>query len=177
MTIPSDKKRRGKTSYKSQTFLGKIVQKEEKKDIAMNSPALYRHFINEECKVGDEIAITLTNRRPKRTDLQNNYYWLFLSLIATSSGHTTEELHIWAKGKFLTQGMSEVYGSKVRIVRSTTKLNVGEFCEYIMRIEEATGIPSPKTDAFIKPLTYTEYDALKEEQKQAYSAMKAKIVL
>lgn len=174
------KKKRYPT-YKSQQFAGKVIEVliEGKKDrkIAMNSPMLYKHFLNTTCNIGDDISLYITNKRPKRSHEQNNYYFLYLSLIALSCGHTTKELHIWAKGKFLSKGITEVYGDKVRIVDSTTSLTIGEFCEYLCRIEEATGIPCPKTEPFLKALTNEEYAGLKAEQKMAYKKMSAKIFM
>lgn len=168
-------------TYKSQQFAGKVVEidvdgKKERK-VVMNAPALYRHFLNTVCTLGDEISLYITNKRPKRSQSQNNYYFLYLSLIVLSSGHTIDELHIWAKGKFLSKGITEVFGDKTRIVNSTTLLTIGEFCEYLCRIEDETKIPCPKTDPFLVSLTHAEYDALKAEQKAAYRRMEAKIVI
>ena len=164
-------------TYESQTFLGKVLEKDGERKLILNSPALYNHFLKTTCRVGDEVALSMTNRRPKRSLQQSNYYRLYLSLISLSSGHTPEELHVWAKGKFLSKGIKEIFGHKVRVVTSTARLTIGEFCEYICRIEDETTIPCPKTDPFLKPLSHDEYAELKEEQKQAYTRMKAKIVM
>ena len=125
----------------------------------------------------DAITEILTDKKPLRSELLNSYYWLYLSLISLSSGHTDKELHIWAKGKFLTKGITEIFGDKTRIVDSTTKLNRAEFCEYICRIEDATNIESPFTEPFLKPLTHNEYAKLKAEQKAYYLRMKPRIFM
>lgn len=164
-------------TYKSQQFAGKVVEVDGERKVTLNAPALYKHFLKTVCKVGDEVSFYVTNKRPKRSQQQNDYYFLYLSLIALSSGHTVEDLHIWAKGKFLSKGIKEVFGDKTRIVNSTTDLTIGEFCEYLCRIEEATGVPCPKTDPFLKALTNEEYAELKAEQKEAYKRMEAKIVV
>lgn len=134
-----------------------------------------QHFLKTECKIGDDITMELTAKRPKRTDAQNNYYHLYLSLIALSSGHTIKQLKTWVKGKFLTEGITEVFGDKVRIVESSSDLNIGEFLELLERIEQVTTIPLPVTDPFTKPLTHNEYNNLKESQKRIYSKLTAKI--
>jgi len=164
-------------SYTSQVFLGKVGLDGVTKKVALNAPKLYQHFLNEQTKVGDEVAMYITSKRPKRSLLQNNYYALYLSLISTASGYTPKELRAWAKGKFLSRGIKEIYGEKTRIVDSSADLRIGEFCEFLCQIEEATEIPCPKTDPFLKALTQEEFNDLKESQKQAYSKMKAKIVI
>jgi len=164
-------------TYKSQTMLGKCRMRKKKKTFVIDHSELLQQFLDLHAKVGDVISITFNSKRPKRSTSQNNYYWLYLSLIARSCGHTSDELHSWAKGKFLTSGISEVFGEKTRKVKSTTALTIGEFCEFIMRIETATGVPSPKTEPFLKALTHEEYAELKAEQQSAYDAMESKIII
>src|SRR3990167_8685754 len=120
-------------SYESQQFAGIVEENPETKvnRIKMNAPALYQHFLNTVCKIGDLITMNITDKRPKRSAAQNNYYYLYLSLISLSSGHTIDELHTWVKGKFLTKGITEVFGEKVRIVKSTKRLNIAEFIELL----------------------------------------------
>lgn len=168
-------------TYKSQQFVGKVIEIENdgklERHVRINAVALYQHFLKNICKLGDEVSLYITNKRPKRSQAQNRYYHLYLSLIARSSGHTSDELHIWAKGKFLSTGITEVYGDKVRVVNSTTLLTIGEFCEYICKIEDETGIKAPATDPFLVPLTTAEYESLKNEQRAAYKRMEANIVI
>lgn len=168
-------------SYTSQNFLGKIVQIEVEgkptKKIEIKAKDLYQHFLNTTCKVGDEITLYITSKRPKRSLMQNNYLFLYLSLISLSSGHTVKQLEAWAVGKFLTKGITEVFGDKVRVTDKHRELNISEFCEFLARIEEDTEIPLPDTEPFLVPLSYEEYQALKDEQKAVYSklVMKAKL--
>ena len=164
-------------TYKEQSFRATIKDNPDgNKKIGFHHPGYLQMFINN-YKPNDEITITITERKPRRTEQQNNYYWLYLSLISKSTGYTPDELHIWVKGKFLAQGITEIFGSKVRKVKSTTSLTRPEFAELICRIEDETGIPAPKTEPFLKPLTHGEYAILKEEQKSFYERMKAKIFL
>jgi len=165
-------------TYESQMFAGVVVIEPEtnQRRIAMNAPALYQHFLNKICKVGDHVSMYITNKRPKRSLAMDRYYWLYLSLIALASGHTPQELHAWAKGKFLTTGIKEVFGDKTRITDSSADLNVGEFLEYLERIEFSTGIPLPDSEPFNVPLSHKEYQALKENQKKIYKRLTAKII-
>ena len=150
---------------KSQTFTGKIAKGEKGNVIQYNYVALRQRYLDS-LPVDQNITETITDKKPLRTLQHNNYLWLFYSLIGLSSGHTSKELHIWAKGKFLTKGITEVFGDKTRIVKSTKELNRSEFCEFICRIEDDTGIEAPETEPFLKPLTHNEYAKLKAEQQK-----------
>ena len=55
-----------------------------------------------------KVWITVDPKVPKRSAQQNNYYWMYLSVIARESGHTPDELHSLFKGKFLSSGIVEV---------------------------------------------------------------------
>lgn len=170
--------KRSNPTYKSQQFSGKVIVENEKNIIKLNYPQGYRHFVHSVCRPGDNVSLYITNKKPKRSTLQNNYYWLYLSLISLSSGFTPNELHDWAKEKFLTtQGIKEVFGEKVRKVKSTTDLTIGEFCEYICLIEDETEIPTPDSGPFLKALTHDEFDKLKYGQRMAYLRMSPKLVI
>lgn len=106
---------------------------------------LFRKFLND--NDGKDIWMTLDLKKPKRSTQQNNFYWLYLEVISKESGHSVLEIHEWAKGKFLSRGIKQVFGNAVRVKKSTTELNKSEFTEYIMAIEEHTGIPAPDPKA------------------------------
>lgn len=158
-------------TYQSQIFSGTIIEKDGVRSFKMNADKLYRHFLLTICKVGDEVTMYMTNKRPKRSRSQNNYYWLYLSLIALSNGHTTKELNAWVKGRFLSQGITEIYGDKVRIVKSTKELKVGEFLELLKRIEDVTEVPLPDTTPFALPLSPKEYKELAATERETYSRL------
>lgn len=162
-------------TYQSQNFAGVVVIEEDQRRVRMNAPQLYLHFLNTTCKLGDEVTMYITNKRPKRSLQLNNYYHLYLSLIALSSGHSEAELHAWAKGKFLTKGIREVFGHKTRVTNSTTNLNIGEFLEFLEELELSTGIPLPDSEPFSKPLTNKEFQKLKVKQQKFYKRLTAKI--
>lgn len=164
-------------TYESQIFLGTVVLDPalEKKRIVIDHPSLYLHFLQSVCKPGDKVAMSITNRRPKRTDSQNRYMHLYFTLIGQSSGSPMMVIKNWAKGRFLSKGITEVYGDKVRIVTETSKLNISECCEFLNRIVEDTEVPLPDPEPFNLPLTLDEYGRLKESQRKEYSKYKAKI--
>lgn len=164
------KKSKSIPTYESQHFSGLVVihPTTGKNTIRINNERMYSYFLSEKCKVGDIVSVYYTNKRPKRTELQKRYYFEYLSLISLSCGHTVEELHSWAKGKFLAKGITEVFGQKVRKVKSTNELNRSEMAEFIEGIAEVTGIPAPETDLFKMPHSHEEHKRLKAEQKTTY---------
>ncbi len=171
MTTPYVKK--STPSFKSETFLVTIIKEGEQPRLIVKADKYMRFWLKNNAKPGDEGSMRIELRRPKRTALQNAFYWVYLDLIAISSGHTTDELHLWAKGAFLTTGITEVFGHKVRKVKSTTDLNRSEFVEYMSQIEEATGVPIPDPEPFLG-LTWDEYREKKQVQRQKYKNIKSK---
>lgn len=99
-------------------------------------------------KVGEEVTCFISSRRPKRSDAQNRYYWgVYLPAIAKETGENNlESLHTLFKGLFLTTGIVDVLGKKVRLTKSTTDLSKNDFTEYIMKIEAETGVQAPPVD-------------------------------
>lgn len=160
-------------SYQSQQFAGIVVinPDTQKRSIKLNAPLVYQNFLNTTCKIGDAVTMNVTDKKPKRSAAQNNYFFLYLSLISLSSGHSVKELECWIKGRFLSKGITEVFGDKTRIVKSHKELNVLEFIELLERIEETTGIPLPKTEPFLKPLSHEEYNKLRQKQREIYSRL------
>ena len=94
-----------------------------------------------------QVYLEITEKKSKRSKDQNAYYWLYLGIIAEDTGYTTEELHALFSGMFLSE-IKEVMGKTVRIKKSTAKLTVGEFCEYLADISAETGIPLPDTTEY-----------------------------
>lgn len=120
-----------------------------KKALAITSRAWYDTQINK-FKVGDKVSVYISSRRPKRSEAQNRYYWgAYLPLIANETGERDlDRLHKLFSGKFLTTGIVEVLGEKVRMTKSTTSLSKNDFSEYIMAIEAETGIEAPPTENY-----------------------------
>lgn len=127
-------------------FSATIEEKEGKKVLAIQSKDWYQTQINK-FKTGEKVSLYISSRRPKRSEAQNRYYWgVYLPLIAKETGEQDlERLHRLFSGKFLTTGIVEVLGERVRITKSTTALSKADFGEYIMAIETETGIQAPPT--------------------------------
>lgn len=137
---------------KSAVFAAEVVydKSSQRSAIKFNSPNYVQHFLNRQCQVGDKISVTITNQRPKRTIAQNNYYWgVYLPEIMRATGETEIELlHSLFKEKFLTKKIYPIMGHIVKEIGSTTDLSVNDFINYIMAIEEFTGVAAPPTENF-----------------------------
>jgi hypothetical protein len=131
-------------------FKAKIVLDDEGKNmLRISSPVWYRHQLSK-FRTGETVTLYVSSRRPKRTLQQNAYYWgVYLPIIAKETGeHDIEALHKLFSGKFLSSGIKEVLGEKVRITKSTSTLSKNDFSEYIMNIEAETGIEAPPTENY-----------------------------
>lgn len=140
---------------RTQSFTARIVEgRDGNRILRVSSPAWYRHQLNK-FPAGTKGTLEFHTQKPKRTDQQNRYYWgVYLPLIAKETGeHDLDGLHELFKGKFLTEGIVEILGQKVRKKKSTTELGIAEFSEFIMNIEAETGIEAPPTENYgLEPL-------------------------
>lgn len=170
------KKKKVYPTNKSAHLLGKVARVEGKLKIALNGPQYLQHFLKTYTKVGDDVLMVVTAKRPKRSLAQNNFFFVYLDLISLSCGHSVEDLHRWVNSYILGQGITEVFGEKVRKVGSTSGLNISEFCEMMNRIFEETEVPIPDPTPFNLPLTYDEYGKLKLTQKAMYRKMKNRLI-
>lgn len=137
-------------TYKSNHFAAEVAHVPYgKKMLKFNSEISLRHFINK-LEVGEKLSVTIAQHKPRRTQSQNNYYWgVYLPLISQETGESDlDRLHELFKGKFLTREIVEVLGEKVRIKKSTTDLSVSDFGQYIMNIEDFTGIVAPPVENY-----------------------------
>lgn len=131
-------------------FGAKVVRAEDGRlKLEMSSPVWFAHQISK-FRVGEMVTMYVSSRRPKRTMQQNRYYWgVYLPLISKETGERDlEALHKLFTGKFLSEGIKEVLGQKVRMTRSTTSLSKSDFSEYIMSIEAETGVQAPPTENY-----------------------------
>lgn len=131
-------------------FAGTIELVDGVKKMKVASPIWYQHQINK-FKVGEKVSMYISSRRPKRSLQQNRYYWLYLGIIGTETGeHDPERLHKLFSGLFLSEGIYEVLGERVRMTRSTTTLSKFEFSEYIEKIAAYTNIEAPPTENYFE---------------------------
>lgn len=182
-TAPPEKKKLI-PRYDTKTFMGVVVLREKilpnglqikVKDIQYTHPQ-YRQREIDKFSVGDSIFEKITNRKRVRTLSQNDYMHLYFSLIAVAHGHGVEmeDVKIWAKGKCLSRGITEIFGDKVRKVKDTSKLTVLEMIEFLARVEVESGIPMPDASPFQFGPSIEEWNKLKRDEIERYMKMKAK---
>jgi len=153
--VPKQKTKESISITYSQPFSAIIMEDGAKKRLAIESPAYYQNQLNK-FKLGEKVTLEIHTRKPKRTDAQNRYLWgVFYPLIAAETGERDlDNLHEYFKGKFLTKGIIEVMGEKVRIKKSTTELSTADFTMFIMDIEALTGVMAPPTENYgLTPLS------------------------
>lgn len=143
---------RGEEIKYTQAFAAVIRKTGEGTKLIVKSPKWYRAQL-EKFRDGEEVTLMVHNRRPKRTEAQNRYYWgAYLPLIAEATGESdTEKLHEAFKGRFLVEGEIELFGKKVIITKSTTDLSKQEFYEYMRAIENLTGVTPPPVENYWNP--------------------------
>lgn len=81
---------------------------------------------------GGSVDIELAKHKTKRTNEQNAYYWLFngqLSDFLNDSGLTYGEFNIPYTADIIHDIQKKLFG-----VKTTTKLSIGEFCEYMNKL-------------------------------------------
>ena len=78
--------------------------------------------------------IEIKEYKPKRTNLQNRFYWAILNFIRHETGNDKDTLHAFFKHQFLDKKRVELFGIEFDSEVSTTKLNKKEFTHYIEMI-------------------------------------------
>jgi len=104
---------------------------------------LRNHAIGETCKAAVGTAcsaatlheVEIRPHKARRSINQNSRYWAILGAIASETGNEPMMLHKHFKAEFLGMDVFEVFGRTHEWPRSTTKLNVGEFADYMTRLD------------------------------------------
>lgn len=106
-----------------------------------------RARFKEFCKENVGRVVRIERQEPVRSMSQHRFLWVYYEAIAHETGHTSEEIHSWAKAKFLPKTFAKVMGEDVELSASTTKLSKAQFSEYLDRIVAETGVPLPDPQA------------------------------
>jgi len=111
-----------------------------------------------ETKTGKRITYKFSCvKNIKRTLSQNNYYWaVVLKVIASETGHTTEELHEYFKNEYLINRFEEkkVLDKTIVVETSTTKLSTKVFTKYI---EDIRRFASAELGCYIPDANESKY--------------------
>lgn len=73
----------------------------------------------------------------------NGYYWLYLTLLENETGNSGNDLHEFFKEKFLLPRTVKLFGHATQLSPTTTELTSGEMWNYMLKIEELSGVPIP----------------------------------
>ena len=110
-----------------------IERKKEKRHIIESM--IVSHFSQN--PESERAIIEIKDDKDSRSTKQNRLYWEWIgTVISPELGYTKDEAHMILRDKFL--GYNEVTtkkGETVRELRSTTKLKVGEFKDYLEQID------------------------------------------
>ena len=87
--------------------------------------------------------VLVSDIKPKRSNSQNAYYWLYLGVIESETGNGANELHEYFKRALLPPKFITVLEKEIKIPRSTSELTKAEFGEYMDKICSETGVPLP----------------------------------
>lgn len=135
-------------TFESQTFLAEIEGNPGEHRIKVIASPYYRTFLNTKFKKGDKVTISITNKKPNRTLAQNNYYWVYVNLIAQETGEDADALHELFKKKFIGNRVVDIMGEQVEITGSTKTLKRLGFGEFIDKIAELTSILPPPIENY-----------------------------
>lgn len=103
----------------------------------------HKAMFNEFLKENEGKIVQVVKHVPIRSNTQNNFYWLYLSIIEAETGNNANDLHELFKRTLLTPKHITVLGKELKIPASTTELTKIEFGEYIDKICAATNVPIP----------------------------------
>lgn len=106
-----------------------------------------RARFKEFCKENVGKVVRIERQEPVRSTSQHRFYWVYMGAIANETGHTPEEIHAWAKAKFLPKKFAKVLGEDVELTPTTTTLSKLEFGELLERIAAESGVPLPDPQA------------------------------
>ena len=82
----------------------------------------------------DEVVVEMKPNTDSRSMKQNRLYWQWLSCFE-ETGNTKDAMHNYLREMYLGCEFEKVRGHMIKVIPSTTKLNVKEFSEYLMKID------------------------------------------
>ena len=125
------------------TFYGEVKDGKLK----LNDPNIYHLYIG---SLKGRVKIIIKKIRKARTTGQpgeksnmNGYYWIYLTVIATETGDNINDLHEFFKRKLLPPRFTKVLEKNIKLPSTTTNLTGLEMWNYMLEIENLTGIPIP----------------------------------
>ena len=108
-----------------------IERKKEKRHIV---ESMIVSFFSEH-QDANKAIIEITEDKDSRSTKQNKLYWEWVSVIGNELGYTKDETHAILRDKFLGYTETTTKFSVIKELRSTTKLKVKEFKDYLEQID------------------------------------------
>lgn len=109
--------------------------------------ARFKEFVK--ANAGKQVRIELPVT--KRSNTQNNYYWVYLQVIERETGNNANDLHDYFKERLLPKKTITIKGRKgthqIETPMSTTELDKIQFGEYLDKICAMTNVPLPDPEA------------------------------
>jgi len=100
-------------------------------------PVIEQYLHNLNCD--KPMVVEVKEYKRNRSVEQNSRLWSIYKIIGDELGYTVEEIHDLMRTMFLGRVVKEIAGQTVESLPSTTKLKVGEMCEYQEAIERWAG--------------------------------------
>jgi len=110
----------------------RIIHREKPKADAFK--ALSTEFFTQNPDV-DTATIKITEGKPRRTQVQSNLYWYWLGLLGRHLGMHKDSVHLVVSHKFLDLVKTEYENEEYSERKSTTKLNITEFVDYLCEVD------------------------------------------
>lgn len=82
----------------------------------------------------DEVVVEMKPNKDSRSLKQNRLYWEWLKVLE-ETGNTKDAMHNYLREMYLGCEFEKVRGHLIKVIPSTTKLNVKEFSEYLLKID------------------------------------------
>ena len=110
----------------------RVIERTKPKQHILES-MIQAHF--KEYPDADKAIIEIKDDKESRSIKQNRLYWEWVSVIGGELGYTKDETHAILRDKFLGYTETTTKLSVIKELRSTTKLKVGEFKDYLEQID------------------------------------------
>jgi ribosomal protein L7/L12 len=110
----------------------RVIERTKPKQHILES-MIQAHF--KEYPDSDKAIIEIKDDKESRSVKQNRLYWEWVSVIGGELGYTKDETHAILRDKFLGYTETTTKLSVIKELRSTTKLKVKEFKDYLEQID------------------------------------------
>lgn len=112
--------------------------KDGRLDLSRDQRKVIDHYLKKH--EGKNVRLALSPPTKTRSGNQSRYYWgVVLTMIASHTGHTTEEIHEIMKAKFLPREYVQIGKDTFQITKSTSVLSTFGMEEYLEQVRIFAG--------------------------------------